>query len=35
MSDNIILNSSNITNAGNNKLKYDFPRDVKFGKNDS
>jgi hypothetical protein len=35
MSDNIILNSSNITNAGNNKLKYNFPRDVKFGKNDS
>jgi hypothetical protein len=34
MSDNIVINSSNIVNAGNNKLKYVFPRDVKFNKGD-
>lgn len=34
MSDNVVLNSNHIVNAGNNKMVYKFPRDVKFGKND-
>lgn len=34
MSSNIILNKQNITNQGNNKLKYNFPNTVTFGKND-
>jgi hypothetical protein len=36
MSENIVLNSSNIVNKnnGNNKLSYSFPRDIKFGKKD-
>jgi len=34
MAQNITLNSSNIINSSNNKLRYNFPRDVKFGKDD-
>jgi hypothetical protein len=34
MSDNVVLNSNHIVNAGNNKMVYKFPKDVKFGKND-
>jgi hypothetical protein len=34
MAANIIINSSNITNDLNSKFEYDFPRDVKFGKDD-
>jgi hypothetical protein len=34
MSSNIVLNKSHITNKGNNKLTYRFPRDKRFEKND-
>lgn len=36
MSENIVFNSTNLTNknSGNNKLSYDFPRVMKFGKKD-